>query len=183
MECLCAVVPVIAEDMPSEKFAKAFDPKQPRDKDGRWTSSGFYVSDSVLSNAWYGNGTDIHPAGNVSESNASSVLHHAGVDVSGFKREVADSELRHAFKSHGNDKSERKRGQRGITEDDFLKLQAITDEPDSVTHHVAAYRGGNTLEYQKTFGNERFVYVEAYSKKRKLVRFVSLRVHVKGGQS
>ena len=132
-----------------------------------------------MTDAWFGKSSAVHDAGLISQKNAAAVHRCTGVDISGYYREIGGDELRHAYRSHGDDQKEKKRGQRGLLESDFDKLQQIIDEPDEVSHHVGAHRGGNTLEYQKVFGSERFVYVESYSTKRRAVRFISLRVHVK----
>ena len=55
-----------------------------------------------------------------------------GVDVTGFDFALDAPAIRHVFNKHGNAASEARRGQRGITVDDFALLLQMLDDPEVV---------------------------------------------------
>lgn len=174
--CRCDVLP---GEISAEKVEKGFNPKQPRDKGGRWTSGGIgALASSALSNP---SRQSVHQVGTVSRSNVESVLRRTNgrVDLSGHRREASDDMLRHAMNSHGSNPKEATRGQRALTVKDYQRLPAVTNKADSVTLSPKKHRGLPVIEYSKEIGGETFVYAEAVSARRYRVSFVSLRVHVK----
>ena len=53
-----------------------------------------------------------------------------GLDFSGLTHEVTNSFITHVFKQHGNEKSERARGQIAVTQADIAKIPDIVKNPD-----------------------------------------------------
>ncbi|AEV24614.1 phage putative head morphogenesis protein, SPP1 gp7 family [Azospira oryzae PS] len=188
--CRCAVVPVLddeddAQSLGSgkEALAKGFNPDQPRDDHGRFAGDGGSIgslhglaekaiSDPVRKAA--------HDLGPVSQSNVAAVKRNTKLDVSGYRRTAHDDYLRHAKKSHGETATEKKRGQRAVTLDDYKQLGKVVSKPDSVTMSQKTHRGLAALEYRKVIGGEEFVYVEAIRPKDYRLEFVSFRIHSSG---
>ncbi len=82
-----------------------------------------------------------------------------GLDVSGLAHEVTNSFIDHVFKQHGNEKSERARGQIAVTQDDIAKIPGIVKEPDYAI--IGIRRDGETLiAYSKKYENNTAIYYE-----------------------
>ena len=69
--------------------------------------------------------------GLLTEADAVAVSQLKSMDVKGFDFALDASSVKHVNKHHGNDKSESKRGQRGVTEDDYALLPQLLNSQDS----------------------------------------------------
>lgn len=176
--CRCVLLSVLKDGEDSDGLEKSYDPNQPRDKNGRWTSGGSWglseISDGAHADL---NRKELHQIGAVGNENVEAVKKQIAVDLAGYGREVHDDELRHVTNSHGNHTYEKARGQRAVTKDDLNKLPDVVSKPDEVKNGSVKWMCLPTIKYRKVYKNETFVYVEAVRAKRKQVRFVSLRIH------
>ena len=53
-----------------------------------------------------------------------------GLDIAGFKHKTTGDFERHVIKKHGNEKSEKGRGQVAVTQEDLDNIQSVMDNPD-----------------------------------------------------
>lgn len=65
--------------------------------------------------------------------------------------------VRHAFRRHGDEVVERRRGQRALQATDFGRLPQLVDAPDSVVSAETAPGRGPRLRFARHFGDERLV--------------------------
>lgn len=72
-----------------------------------------------------------------------------GMDLSGYAIRLDNSGVQHAFKNHGNPKTEAKRGQLAITADDFGLIAQIVNQPDAVTPDGKNASGRDVLLFTK----------------------------------
>jgi hypothetical protein len=54
----------------------------------------------------------------------------AGIDIDGYEHEVSNYFIRHVIKSHGDEKTEKSRGNLPVLDDDFERIPAIIESPD-----------------------------------------------------
>jgi hypothetical protein len=82
-----------------------------------------------------------------------------GIDVSEFSHETTSEFLTHTFKRHGNDTTERARGQIGVTPADIERVPEIVKDPDYAV--IGIKRKNETLiAYSKNFGGNATIYYE-----------------------
>lgn len=74
-----------------------------------------------------------------------------GIDLTDFQRVLDNSGINHAFKKHGNPKTESARGQIAITPEDFEKILEIVQNPDSIAYAGKNRIGNDVILYQKTY--------------------------------
>jgi hypothetical protein len=107
--------------------------------------------------------------GKISETEIKSIQEKLGLDLTNFQRILDNSGIKHAFKKHGNAKTEEPRGQIAIVPSDFEKILEIVQNPDLV-EYVGKNRIGNDLIlYEKNFENI-LCYVEGLRESRKKQR-------------
>ena len=82
-----------------------------------------------------------------------------GLDISGLTHEVTNSFITHVFKQHGNEKSERARGQIAVTQTDIAKISGLVKAPDYTI--IGIKRASETLiAYSKKYENNTVIYYE-----------------------
>lgn len=90
-----------------------------------------------------------------------------GFDVVGFDHSIDESGIAHALKEHGPGR-ERRKGQRSVQMEDFLRLPEVVTSPDSVTVGGLTKRHKlPTLVLEKKFDDGREIVVEEIRKGRK----------------
>lgn len=94
----------------------------------------------------------------LADASAAEILRLTGRDVRGWPRVLTASEARHVFHKHGNDKTERQRGQRGITSDDLAKAGLVA-ERGTATLSAEVHRGSKVIEYRLKLLNGDTVFV------------------------
>lgn len=94
--------------------------------------------------------------GSVSRSAVETIDRGAKVDVGGYRLVVPDDQVRHALKAHGNDASERLRGQRGLRAEDFARLPDVFRRPDSARASGRLNRGHRLVIIDRRFGRDTF---------------------------
>jgi hypothetical protein len=82
-----------------------------------------------------------------------------GLDISGLTHQVTDSFVTHVIRQHGDEKSERARGQIAVTQADIAKIPDIVRKPDYAV--IGIKRNNETINaYAKRYGNGVTVYYE-----------------------
>ncbi|MBO5967850.1 MAG: hypothetical protein J6S14_05055 [Clostridia bacterium] len=104
--------------------------------------------------------------GTISSKLAEDIENATGANVKGYNLSLAEGEIRKISKSHGDEKTEAQRGQRAITEDDYLNIPQIVQSPDSITLSPKLYEGKPVVEFRKTNGNETSTVAAVVSDKR-----------------
>ena len=105
----------------------------------------------------------------VSDSAASDIQRVTGLDVSGYKHTVDSFGIRHAFKQHGNDKTESKRGQMAITAEDIARIPDVVSHFDSIESAGQDATGNPLIRYTKNVGGTIFHVEEIRQKRMELV--------------
>ncbi len=133
--------------------AAHFNPNQPRGGNGRWVSVGTRLQAAATLSG--GSVTHVPFSG---VRRPAELAKRFGVSVSGFKHAASDQAMRHALKQHGNPATEKARGQKAITPDDFARLPEIIRRG---VYHEADQRkfGPKRIEIRATLGADRYVYV------------------------
>lgn len=83
-----------------------------------------------------------------------------GVDLTGYTHDLDVSGTRHAYKNHGNEKTEASRGQIAITDEDFEKIPDIVDDYDDIEFEEEDKKGTPLIKYRKNFDDNSTYYVE-----------------------
>jgi hypothetical protein len=94
-----------------------------------------------------------------------------GLDITGLAHEVTDSFISHVFKQHGDEKTERARGQVAVTSADIGRISDIVKTPDCAI--IGIRRDSETLiAYAKKYDNNTTIYYEEVltGKKNKVLR-------------
>lgn len=104
----------------------------------------------------------------LSEKEIQQIKEATGFDLSGYTRTMYSYGVNHAFKKHGNPKTEESRGQVAITEEDFELIPQIVANPDSIEFGEKNDLGNDLIKYSKIIGNQLF-YVEEIRNGRKEV--------------
>lgn len=90
-----------------------------------------------------------------------------GIDIDGFSHTLDVSFVRHARRQHGNDKSERNRGQRGITDADLRALPGLMSAPDFVAFGMKNAQGNEVMAYSGPGDNGQLVLLTEIRKGKK----------------
>lgn len=107
------------------------------------------------------------------------ILASTGVDLAGYSHILDASKIKHVMLRHGNDATERKNNQRGITAADFSKVASIVDEHDNVSLSQKTSNGNlKALIFVKQIGNEKFYYVTEVRAGRKQLAPATLYVKI-----
>lgn len=104
--------------------------------------------------------------GAISKGLAQKISNATGVNVDGYNLSLGENEIRKINKSHGNEQGEALRGQRAVTENDYLSIPDIVQSADSITLSQKQYEGKPVIEFRKTNGNETTVVAAVVSDKR-----------------
>jgi len=119
--------------------------------------------------------------GKVSDKEVQRIEEELGIDLTDFERVLDNSGINHAFKKHGNPKTESLRGQVAITPEDFEKILEIVQNPDLVEYRDKNAIGHDVILYEKTYEaiycymegireskkkNRKEVYLETFFKKK-----------------
>lgn len=164
--------PFTQEDEPTgvpEAFSQNegdFEEKHKRDKDGKFTSIRKSDEDSEKDIERIVDKSKNNPSeyekvdlGDVSDRLKEDAL-KAGFDLSGYSHNIDVSGVRHAFLEHGNSKTEEKRGQKAITEEDIKKIPQIVEDYDHIEFPGKNAIGRDIIKYQKRYEDGTTFYVE-----------------------
>ena len=98
----------------------------------------------------------------------------AGFDIEGYIHDIDVSGVRHAFRDHGNEKTESARGQVPITREDIKKIPEIIEKYDTVIFPGKDRSGLNLVKYSKTMSEGTTYYVEEIRTGRKTLTSKSM---------
>ena len=104
--------------------------------------------------------------GAISDSLAAKIRDATNIAVAGYNLSLGENEIRKINKSHGNEAKEAQRGQRAVTESDFLNIPNIIQNADDITRSDSDYNGKPAIEFRKRNGNEVTTVVAVVSDKR-----------------
>ena len=119
--------------------------------------------------------------GAITQNLATEIKNATGVNVEGYNLSLGEDEIRKIKKSHGNEKTETSRGQRPVTEADYLAIPDIVQNADSIKRSDSDYEGKPALEFRKRNGNELTTVVAVVSDKRLDVFVQTAYINKKGG--
>lgn len=106
----------------------------------------------------------------VGEKEADRLNSAIGLDLTGFVHQLTAGGIRHIFKSHGDEQTEKARGQLPITKEDILLIPLITGDFDNVALAKEKSEGRNILIYSKKIGNMYFYYESVGGRKNKTLQ-------------
>lgn len=122
--------------------------------------------------------------GRVASDQAREIERLTGVSVRGFDYSLDVSGARHAFKSHGNDATERARGQRGIDLADTARLPEVLNDPDSITLGGVSDSGETVVTFARRYGAETyFAEMVLRGQRRRTVALKTFYIRVAGKRS
>jgi hypothetical protein len=88
----------------------------------------------------------------VSPEVAQKVKEKTGIDVTGWVHGIDEDSVRHIFKQHGNEATEKARGQIAVTAQDIASIREIVENPDEVSKGKDI-NGIETVIFKKTIGD------------------------------
>ena len=92
--------------------------------------------------------------GAISEEMAFRIKQETGIDVNKYNCTLRASEVRKILKDHGNEQSEALRGQRAITEDDFVMIPQIIQNPDQIILSDELFEGKPVINFVKVINGK-----------------------------
>lgn len=104
--------------------------------------------------------------GAIGDELASDISKSTGLDVDGYNLTLGEDEIRKIKKSHGDESKEAPRGQRAVTEADYIAIPDIVQNADSIKRSDSDYNGKPAIEFRKVNGNETTTVVAVVSDKR-----------------
>lgn len=104
--------------------------------------------------------------GAIGDELASDISKSTGLDVDGYNLTLGEDEIRKIKKSHGDESKEAPRGQRAVTEADYIAIPDIVQNADSIKRSDSDYNGKPAIEFRKANGNETTTVVAVVSDKR-----------------
>jgi hypothetical protein len=82
-----------------------------------------------------------------------------GIDIDGYEHEVSNYFIRHVIKNHGDEKTEKNRGNLPVLDDDFERIPTIIESPD-YTIFGAKRSNENRIIYIKSLDSGTMLYFE-----------------------
>lgn len=116
--------------------------------------------------------------GLLTEADAATVKALKDTDVTGFDFALDASSVNHINKRHGDDKAQRKHGQRGVTPDDYAYLPDILNAPDNIEDIGENDAGLGLLRYEKDINGEEYRAVFSVRKGRKTLALTTLYIRL-----
>ena len=104
--------------------------------------------------------------GTISADLAAEIKAETGIDVEGYNLSLGENEIRKINKSHGNESTEAARGQRAVTEADYLSIPDVVQSPDRISLSSKTYEEKPVIEFRQYNGNETTVVAAVVSDKR-----------------
>ncbi|MGN0024971.1 MAG: anti-CBASS protein Acb1 family protein [Candidatus Avelusimicrobium sp.] len=106
----------------------------------------------------------------VAQKEADRLYSATGLDLAGFVHQLTAGGIRHIFKSHGDEHTEKARGQLPVTKEDILLIPNITGDFDEVALAKEKSEGRAVLIYKKKIGDMYFYYETVGGKKNKTLQ-------------
>lgn len=92
--------------------------------------------------------------GAISQKLSDRIKKDTGLDVNKYNCTLRASEVRKIFDDHGNEEKESLRGQRAITEDDFVSIPKIIQNPDEIILSDNLFEGKPVIKFVKTINGK-----------------------------
>ncbi len=92
--------------------------------------------------------------GAISQELADRIKRDTGLDVNRYNCTLRASEIRKILHDHGNEEKESLRGQRAITEDDFVLIPQIIQSPDKIVLSDELFEGKPVIHFVKTINGK-----------------------------
>ena len=99
--------------------------------------------------------------GKISNALANRIMNAVRIDVEGYNCSLSAYEIKKIQKDHGSEETEKPRGQRPVTEDDYVLVPTVILEADSITLSDKLYNGRPVINFIKTVDDSRIT-VSAY---------------------
>ncbi len=112
---------------------------------------------------------------------AARIEEQTGLNLENYNYALRSDEVRKIFKDHGTVETEAPRGQRPVTEADFLAIPDILDGATSITLSEKKYNGQPAIAFSKVSGNERTTVVAVVSGKHLDLRVQTEYIGIKKG--
>ena len=112
---------------------------------------------------------------------AARIEEQTGLNLENYNYALRSDEVRKIFKDHGTVGTEAPRGQRPVTEADFLAIPDILDGATSITLSEKKYNGQPAIAFSKVSGNERTTVVAVVSGKHLDLRVQTEYIGIKKG--
>ncbi len=104
--------------------------------------------------------------GTLNETEIQFIQEKMGLNLTDYRRILDNSGIKHAFKKHGDPKTEELRGQIAITSEDFEKILEIVQNPDLIEYLGKNRIGNDLILYEKEF-EAMMCYVEGLRESKK----------------
>lgn len=92
------------------------------------------------------------------KENASNVIKNTlGINVDNYNISLKTDDVRKIFKDHGSERTEIPRGQIPITEEDFLNIPNIINEPDVISKSGETPQGKPAIKFEKNIDGNNIV--------------------------
>lgn len=147
---------------------KSFDPSQPRGGDGRWVDTGARLKEA----AGLAGQNVVHHVPFAAVKTPAALSKLLGVDVRGFKHSASNQAMRHVLEKHGNPAIELARGQKAVTEADFLRLPQIVKAAGPIRR--AKWAGPPRIQFSATVGEDRYEYVGEVRRKQRRIDMITM---------
>ncbi len=92
--------------------------------------------------------------GAISQDLAALIKINVGLNIENFNCTISANEIRKIMKDHGNDASEAPRGQRAITENDFVNIPHIIQAPEKIVLSPNLYNGKPVINFTKNINGK-----------------------------
>lgn len=122
-----------------------------------------------------GNENPVVEFGTVSAQAAALAKEKADIDIAGFTHSADMYSMRHLLKTHGDAKSEAKRGQLAITEKDVASIPDVVSNPDTVVYGGKSRVGRDTIASIKQLDDGTVLVAEEIRTGKKRLALVSMR--------
>ena len=122
-----------------------------------------------------GNENKVVEIATVSDWETSQAKEKAGIDISGYAHTVDMFAVRHAFKKHGDEKSEASRGQIAIADEDIASIESVVTNPDSLIFGIKNKRGQDQVFSVKRMADGTLLVVEEVRTGKKSLALESIR--------
>ena len=96
---------------------------------------------------------------------ARDIYDKTGEKVENYNLSLSSDNIKKIYKDHGNESKEKTRGQRAVTEDDFVYIPTVIQEPDNIIKSPEPYNGKPAVRFVKTTGNSKYTVVAVVSDK------------------
>ena len=104
--------------------------------------------------------------GYISNELADEIKNVTGIDVSNYNCTLRASEVRKILKNHGQEITEKTRGQRAITPDDFELIPKVIQNPDNISLSDKLFEGKPVIVFSKIIDGK--IVVSAYVSRKHL---------------